>query len=446
MKLSDVFSAAALVAACVSTVPTQVEAGSLQVLGTEIRNSRQLSRRASGSRRLGLAHAKTHHSRKSLDGDDSVPQLQRRKKSKRSCKPKTTSGADKTAGTHPQPTQTTGDTTATHTPDTGHGHNNGTSASSCFPALNFDMPSDVPKSTDGWWCDPKDEVAFMGFSYAVSDCPDLRRMTKSFKRMRTEFKSRYVRPYGSCDNDGFHDDMVNAAWEAGVGIYPLIWFGFDGGDQWKQRRDAIVKTIKTNPKAPYVVRGVVLGSEPLFDNVLPGDGMVKELKSLSSSLKPYTGDSSTDMQVTLSEMPYAYSINSAAKSIFSTVNVVQANVLPFFDQAASTGSAAKSNVQWNLDYLKQNGQGKKILFTQTGWPSNKDVWPGNNGGVVASVDQEKAYFDLLDQNACGFMKDAPNGGVGWFAHIYDDRSLSGWGVLDSNYKLKFSFSPRTSCD
>ena len=43
-------------------------------------------------------------------------------------------------------------------------------AASCFPSAGFQMPSEVPKSTDGWWCDPGSEYAFMGFSYEVTAC------------------------------------------------------------------------------------------------------------------------------------------------------------------------------------------------------------------------------------------------------------------------------------
>ena len=40
----------------------------------------------------------------------------------------------------------------------------------CFPAIGFHTPSQVPESTDGWWCDPATEYAFLGFSYEVSAC------------------------------------------------------------------------------------------------------------------------------------------------------------------------------------------------------------------------------------------------------------------------------------
>jgi len=43
---------------------------------------------------------------------------------------------------------------------------------SCFPALGFQMPSEVPPDSDfsSWWCDPEDEYAFVGFSYEVTAC------------------------------------------------------------------------------------------------------------------------------------------------------------------------------------------------------------------------------------------------------------------------------------
>lgn len=31
------------------------------------------------------------------------------------------------------------------------------------------------------------------------------------------------------------------------------------------RRDSLIRTMKTNPLAPYVIRSIDVGSEPLFD-------------------------------------------------------------------------------------------------------------------------------------------------------------------------------------
>ncbi len=85
------------------------------------------------------------------------------------------------------------------------------------------MPSVVPNNTNGWWCNPADEYAFMGFSYEITFCefppsciprdfrfitpffpgPSLAQLQKDFADIRYTFNSRYVRLYGVCDNAGF---------------------------------------------------------------------------------------------------------------------------------------------------------------------------------------------------------------------------------------------------
>ena len=84
------------------------------------------------------------------------------------------------------------------------------------------MPSNVPASTNGWWCDPVNEYAFLGFSYEISTCKlpvafffpfnsfrvlylgqSLSQLQKDFADIRNNFNGRYVRLYGACDNEGF---------------------------------------------------------------------------------------------------------------------------------------------------------------------------------------------------------------------------------------------------
>jgi hypothetical protein len=116
-------------------------------------------------------------------------------------------------------------------------------ASSCFPALDFVMPSDPPANLDNWWCNPTDEYAFLGFSFEVTACElivafvyrlrsstnvcfpgqNKSRLQKEFADIRKNFNSRYVRLYGACDNDGFYDAVVDAAWDNGLGVHALVW-------------------------------------------------------------------------------------------------------------------------------------------------------------------------------------------------------------------------------
>ena len=84
------------------------------------------------------------------------------------------------------------------------------------------MPSNLPASTDGWWCDPVNEYAFLGFSYEITACEllssfflsslsssllnlgqSLSQLQADFANIRNNFNGRYVRLYGACDNQGF---------------------------------------------------------------------------------------------------------------------------------------------------------------------------------------------------------------------------------------------------
>lgn len=48
-------------------------------------------------------------------------------------------------------------------------------AANCFPSLGFPMPNATPRTLDGWWCDQRDEYAFLGFSYEVTECESFAR-------------------------------------------------------------------------------------------------------------------------------------------------------------------------------------------------------------------------------------------------------------------------------
>jgi len=260
-----------------------------------------------------------------------------------------------------------------------------------------------------------------------------------FKNIRTKFKGRYVRLYGACDNAGFYDDIVEAAWTAGLGVHALIWFGFDGGDEWITRRDSLFKTLHSNPKAKFVTRVVQFGSEPLFDGVLSPDALAGQVWYARDQLK------GLGIQVTVSDLAWSYQENGGAPQVIDAVNFVDVHMLPFFSQEASTASKAWPLVLDDLDWFVNNVHGKKIYLTENGWPSKtyQGVEP-NSPKAVANVQNEAAYFKLLDSK-CSYFKTVPGGGVGWFAHIYSDDMEPGYGIYGTNGKLKFAFAPKTSC-
>lgn len=312
-------------------------------------------------------------------------------------------------------------------------------APSCFPALDFIMPPNIPADLSNWWCNATDEYAFLGFSYEVEACQSKSQLQKDFADIRKTFNSRYVRLYGACDKDRFYDDIVDAAWDNGLGVHALIWFGFDGGNIWKTRRDSLFASLHSNPKAKFVTRVVQFGSEPLFDDVLPHAQLTSQVKAAKINL------SSLSIPVTVSELAYGYQERGGAQDVLDAIDSINIHMLPFFARTASTSDKAWPLVMTDLQWFIDHGNGKKMYMDENGWPSvtSEGVRP-NSPDAVADIPNEHGYYVLLDSH-CNDLKNNAQGGVGWFAHIYSDSMEPGYGIYNDAGKLKFPFKPKTYC-
>ncbi|KAJ7204858.1 glycoside hydrolase superfamily [Mycena haematopus] len=294
------------------------------------------------------------------------------------------------------------------------------------------MPSGTPSTLTNWWCDPSTEYGFDGFSYEVTACQSLSKLQSDFLEIRKTFSSRYIRMYGFCDRAG-DNDIVDAAWGAGIGVHALIWFGFDGTDEWMGRRDTLFGILHSNPKAKFVTRALQFGSEPLYDWALAPD-LADQVKAAKDNL------SSLQIPVTISEMAYGYQERGGAQDVLDAIQLIDAHILPFFSSEASTANKAWPLVLTDLNWFIEHGRGKKIYLSETGWPSVP-----NSPYAVADVQNEHDYYSLLDEH-CTDLKAMPGGGVGWFWHIYSDNMEPGYGLFSTKGELKFSpFSPKTSC-
>jgi len=306
-----------------------------------------------------------------------------------------------------------------------------------FPELGFEMPSTVPTSTDNWWTD-QPEYGFLGFSYEVTACQSPAELKKDFMNIRNKFDGRYVRLYGACDKKGFYDDVADAAWEAALGVHSLIWFGFDGGNQWKTRRDTLFATLKSNPKARAITRLVQFGSEPLFDSDLTPDELTAQVNAAKKTLKPL------GIPVSVSDMVYGFTKDGGAANVLEAIDQISVHELPFFSTKATTGAAAWPLVQSDIEWaMKQKPlKGKKVILDENAWPDAQGSGvQANSHRAVASRAQMQAYFNLLDSK-CSYFK---NLDIGWMFHVYSDAQEPEYGLYDANMKQKFPFNPKTSC-
>ena len=207
---------------------------------------------------------------------------------------------------------------------------------------------------------------------------------------------------------------------------------------WMTRRDKLFACLHNNPKAKFVTRAVQFGSEPLFDGVLPPDQLAAQVTAAKQNL------SSLGIPVTVSDMAYGYQSNGGAQSVLDAIDFVDLHMLPFFSTTATTVANCWGFVQDSLNWINQHANGKKIILSENGWPSMQSGFVvSSSPNAVADVQQEQAYFDLLDSK-CRYFKANPGGGVAWFAHLYSEQQGAGYGILD-NGRLKFPFSPKTSC-
>lgn len=159
--------------------PAQVIAAVFKYLQKQISNyipsspsgSRVVHVEAANGRRL-RQHAKDKEDRQEKAEEQSRGKGRSKNKGRKGQKLFQSQGSKSTCLSHHKQTGDEGSVKGNETGKQGQGDKSAnvtstSSASSCFPALGFQMPDDVPVDTDGWWCDPNTEYAFLGFSYEV---------------------------------------------------------------------------------------------------------------------------------------------------------------------------------------------------------------------------------------------------------------------------------------
>jgi len=260
-------------------------------------------------------------------------------------------------------------------------------------------------------------------------------MTKDFTQMRTDYKARISRLYEWCDNEGFMNDVINAAADAGIGVFALTWFGYTGGNEWITRTNDSINAILTNPKAPYVIRAYAFGSEPFTDDVLPETQLAQQMLAVKKQL------SSLNMTVYTSDSVGEYQQSNDAPDVFKATDLVGYSILPWWAENDPAPTNAWSDVvEVAITYAQKHGQGKPILMCECGYPSGPgQTWPPP-GPQIASVANAQMFLSALNSH-CPTMKSA---GVGYTWQSWDDASVPGWGVV-SNGKAKYDFQPVTSC-
>jgi len=298
----------------------------------------------------------------------------------------------------------------------------------------------------------KSMYAWEGFVYSIEACKSTSEMAEDFLNMRLR-GARTVITFEFCGSGadvGYYDDVITAAGLADINIIPLVWTlpihavgqNYTANDTFLiksvPRINALTQAVIRNPEP---VLAVALGDEPLFDD---DAGSPSALTSYILGMKSaFASAGLSDIPVSISDLAFGWQSSGDITPVQNAVDFFMINNFPYFSFDATTGG---SDVAWNdflgdMSYFESISQGKPLLVTQTGWPSNENEFSPNSPDVVASVASEKGFWDLLGSHCEDYFK--PNN-IGWMWRDWDN-AIDGWGVKDANGRDKWNWRARRSC-
>jgi len=282
-----------------------------------------------------------------------------------------------------------------------------------------------------------------GFVYDLEGCPSQSTMTTQFKSMLSH-GARVVMPTIYCDSkdtESYYASILAAASDAGINVMPCIWtLTFEGqtfNGTIVPRINAWVNAIIANPDP---VLALALGDEPLYDWDF---GSPDALATYITKLKSTFSSHNLSIPISISDLAYGWQQAGDTSSVQNAVDFYMINNFPYFAQNAQSGGSASSwtNFESDMDYFRGIAKGKTLLVTQTGWPSNENLYAPNSPDVVASIPSEKAYWNLLDGHCSDYFK---TNNVGWMWRAWDD-DLDGWGVKTLNQSDKWAWGAKSTC-
>ncbi|PRP88527.1 hypothetical protein PROFUN_02938 [Planoprotostelium fungivorum] len=283
-------------------------------------------------------------------------------------------------------------------------------------------PTNFNNSKDG--VSIANDYGFLGFTYA--SCGNA---NNDLAKMR-QWGARHVRMYGWCDdNQNWLSEVLDAAGDNGLGVIPMIWFGYDENtiNDARRKEDVVVNTIKSHRYGKNVV-AISVGNELLFDNTIGEDQLIQTIQRVKSSLSDF------NIPVGTSEMPYKMTDNVASHE-----DLLMANILPYFADDATDGGNAWNDMTYDMDKSRKQTSGK-FMITETYWAWKLNDWKPHSGNAVTSIDSMQNFWNMMS-NHCDDWK---QWNAGYFAYCFNDDCMDGLGISDGN-NLRIQWNPKTNC-
>ncbi|TDL26980.1 glycoside hydrolase [Rickenella mellea] len=291
----------------------------------------------------------------------------------------------------------------------------------------------------------KNMYGFGGFVYALDNCPSSSQLVSDFSKMKAA-GARMAITFDFCgdgDDPDYYGEVIQAAGKAGIHIIPLAWtLYFEAGQTWSNTAIPKIKAVtQAVIENPGPVLAVAFGDEPLFDNDAGSPAnLAKYILQMKSDFK---NAGLSDIPISISDMAYGWQSAGDISAVAAAVDFFMINNFPYFNFNAQSGGSASSWSDFTADiaYFESIANGRPLLVTQTGWPSNQNLWSPNSPNVVTSISSEEGFWNLLDDHCKDFFKAKK---IAWLWRGWDD-TLDGWGVLRTDGSKKWNFSAKQTC-
>tara|TARA_R110002049_G_scaffold41151_5_gene124339 strand:- start:8771 stop:9676 length:906 start_codon:yes stop_codon:yes gene_type:complete len=202
------------------------------------------------------------------------------------------------------------------------------------------------------------------------------------------------------------------------GMQTLVgaWLGNDE-DKNKEELDALIKLAKEG----YVDIAAV-GNEVLYRNDLTKEELKEHIRNVKEELP--------DIPVGYVDAYYEFVVHH---DITELCDVILCNCYPYWEGTSFQDSF--QHMRQMYYQAKEAGKGKKVIITETGWPSQGE----GLGGAVPGKENAMKYF--INTNLWCHDEDVE---VFYFSSFDESWKMSDegevgayWGVWDKNGKLKF---------
>ncbi|KAB8556603.1 hypothetical protein FH972_025640 [Carpinus fangiana] len=221
-----------------------------------------------------------------------------------------------------------------------------------------------------------------------------------------------------------------------------VWLGVwqDGNETTNTRQLQQMYNVLDSTTRADSISGVVVGNEVLFSKYMTEDELINVISSVRSNL------TSRGLQVPVATSDLG---SNWSKSLAAAVDVVMANVHPFFGGVAAPDAAAWTWSFWqNEDVALTQGTSKKHVISEVGWPSagGNDCGTGtkcadSTSGSVAGVDEMNQF---MNDWVCQSLQNQTS--YFWFETFDEPWKVrynspgeeweDKWGLMDVNRNIK----------